>query len=347
MGGVAKAVKKVVKGVGKVVKKVVKGVVKLGKKVVKGVGKVMGKLGPIGMIALAVIAPYAIGAMASSSIGWVSSIGQGLQAVSSAISAPFKFVGNAISKGLGQAASGASNIFSSITEKVTGFLSNVSGSGVTEGAKQIATNAGSGFGEIFGSSTTFGKEAIGEIAINATGEAAATGFEAVGQSAFEASTAAFDSGAPFADNFLTAASAETAKQNAAGMYGDLAIDNTRPGSVFDTAVADNSIFSTEGVNPFDKQYSAEALGKIDVTKSDTSLLDKLKKGLGGFGAGAPGGYQAPAMTPQDTSGYQGALNSAGDTDAQGGRGTSFYAQDLTGLMRTEDLFKNSLLGRTA
>ncbi len=60
-----KIVKKVVKPITKVVKKVAKKVAKIGKSVMKGVAKVSNKLGPIGMIAMSIAMPYALGGLSS------------------------------------------------------------------------------------------------------------------------------------------------------------------------------------------------------------------------------------------------------------------------------------------
>tara|TARA_R110001632_G_scaffold13185_2_gene45317 strand:+ start:552 stop:1868 length:1317 start_codon:yes stop_codon:yes gene_type:complete len=69
MGSVFRAAKKVVKKVAKpitkVVKKVAKKVVKIGKSVMKGVSKISNKLGPLGMIAMSIAMPYALGGLSS------------------------------------------------------------------------------------------------------------------------------------------------------------------------------------------------------------------------------------------------------------------------------------------
>jgi hypothetical protein len=69
MGKVFKKAKTVVKKVAKpittVVKKVAKKVAKIGKSVMQGVSKISNKLGPIGMIALSIAMPYALGGLSS------------------------------------------------------------------------------------------------------------------------------------------------------------------------------------------------------------------------------------------------------------------------------------------
>src|SRR5210317_2327321 len=69
MGKVFKAVKKTVKKVtkpfSKIVKRAARKVKKIGKAVMKGVAKVSAKLGPVGMIALSIAMPYALGGLSS------------------------------------------------------------------------------------------------------------------------------------------------------------------------------------------------------------------------------------------------------------------------------------------
>ena len=62
---VFKTVKKVAKPITKVVKKVAKKVAKIGKSVMKGVSKISNKLGPLGMIAMSIAMPYALGGLSS------------------------------------------------------------------------------------------------------------------------------------------------------------------------------------------------------------------------------------------------------------------------------------------
>ena len=64
MGSVAKVIKKVTKRIKKPISKITKGIArgiaKVGKSVMRGVGKLTNKLGPIGMIGLAIAMPYAM-----------------------------------------------------------------------------------------------------------------------------------------------------------------------------------------------------------------------------------------------------------------------------------------------
>ena len=72
MGSVAKVVKKATKVIkkplSKITKGIARGIAKVGKSVMKGVGRLSKKLGPLGMIGLAVAMPYALSGL-SSAIG--------------------------------------------------------------------------------------------------------------------------------------------------------------------------------------------------------------------------------------------------------------------------------------
>lgn len=143
MGGIVKAVKKVVKGVTKAVKKVVKGIGKV-------VSKVTEKLGPIGTIAVSMIAPYAIGAMAGAG-GWVGALGKGLQAIGSAISAPFKAL-SAVGKNLlGSAFQGASELAGAAFGQ-----GNSISSALTSAADYFGVNASNAWSPIQAGKDAFG-----------------------------------------------------------------------------------------------------------------------------------------------------------------------------------------------
>lgn len=332
-----KGVKKIFKGAAKLVKNVVKKVVDVGKKIVKGVGKVVGKLGPIGTIAIGFLAPYAIGAMAGMG-GWVGTIGQTLQAVGSTIAAPIKAVGQAIGAGINTMGTGLSTALGgsgsaigqgvmSLTDKITGFLGYQGGS-VVDGAKKIFGDVATQWGTIGTQSTT----AIGDVATSATKQLS----DVVG-----------------GDNIFSTEQAVSWDQNAASGI-DLfapkdavtspltAINTEAPTNIFETG-GDN-IFGMQA-NPFDPAYSAEQLAKIDVTKTEPSLLDKVKSGLSGLSM--PKLPTPMGVVSGDTQGYGLASAEAGQSGGPGSRGRSFYAQGETGLMMTEDYLQrmNSLLGR--
>jgi len=141
MGKVFKAVKKTVKKVtkpfSKIVKRAARKVKKIGKAVMKGVSKVSAKLGPVGMIALSIAMPYALGGLSSlvgtaggttglmnssnlflKSIGTIgNSIRTGYQAFNTFASTAKQGISNTISKAFSKLApKGTGNIFSEISQ---------------------------------------------------------------------------------------------------------------------------------------------------------------------------------------------------------------------------------------
>ena len=141
MGKVFKAVKKTVKKVtkpfSKIVKRAARKVKKIGKAVMKGVSKVSAKLGPVGMIALSIAMPYALGGLSSlvgtaggttglmnssnlflKSIGTIgNSIRTGYQAFNTFASTAKQGISNTISKAFSKLApKGTGNIFSKISQ---------------------------------------------------------------------------------------------------------------------------------------------------------------------------------------------------------------------------------------
>ena len=141
MGKVFKAVKKTVKKVtkpfSKIVKRAARKVKKIGKAVMKGVSKVSAKLGPVGMIALSIAMPYALGGLSSlvgtaggttglmnSSNLFLKSIGTIGNSIRTGYQAFNTFAGTVkqgISKTIGKAFSklapkGSGNIFSRISQ---------------------------------------------------------------------------------------------------------------------------------------------------------------------------------------------------------------------------------------
>ena len=141
MGKVFKAVKKTVKKVtkpfSKIVKRAARKVKKIGKAVMKGVSKISSKLGPVGMIALSIAMPYALGGLSSlvgtaggttglmnssnlflKSIGTIgNSIRTGYQAFNTFASTAKQGISNTISKAFSKLApKGSGNIFSRISQ---------------------------------------------------------------------------------------------------------------------------------------------------------------------------------------------------------------------------------------
>ena len=141
-----KKVKKTIKKpLSKITKGIARGVAKVGKAVMKGVSKLSNKFGPLGMIALSVAMPYALGGL-NSWVGTAAMSGHhpatGLMAKKGFLGAIGK-VGNTIRTGY-QASTGAiGNAWSSITDSISrGFSSFTKGTGniwknISKGAKDL------------------------------------------------------------------------------------------------------------------------------------------------------------------------------------------------------------------
>jgi hypothetical protein len=154
MGSVAKVIKKVTKRIkrpiSKITKGIARGIAKVGKAVVRGVGKLGKKLGPMGMIGLAIAMPYAMGGL-SSMIGTAGVPQLGYQATgmmghSNIFIRSIGNVGNAI-RTIYQATTGRiSSMFRSVTNSISeGFSSMGKGdnifSRISRGAKDLFRNA--------------------------------------------------------------------------------------------------------------------------------------------------------------------------------------------------------------
>lgn len=310
MSKVIKRIKKGVKRIGRALKKVVKGIVKVGKKIVKGIGKVVGKLGPIGTIAIAFIAPYAIGAMAGMG-GWVGALGKGIQAVGSAVAAPFKMAGQVIGKGisaLGQAT--GSQAFQTVTNQIASTF-GYKGGDLASGFAEIKNSVAGQWDSAFGTSLSPKPPMVeGEFVFGTQAPTQAAPAEA------------FQFDVSGVDKFATAPNVSLL---------------TDPVTMMEGVGVDNSTF--KGLSAAEAQSFAEYQPK-------SSLLDRVKEGLSSLPT--PGFSPSSIPTPLDTSGY--GLESAqagGDTSGPGALGSSFYAQNLTGLTPTEELAKRmaSLMGR--
>lgn len=149
--GLKKTVKKVARGAKKLAKKIAYAdptglgkkawdfSSKVGKKVMKGVGKVVNALGPVGMIALSIIAPYAaplwsaFGAAAAASTSIWGTIGQAIYTAGNWVGGTLGAMTQGISKGISQLASGSfSKAGSSV---VQGFAKAFSGEAGKAGVK--------------------------------------------------------------------------------------------------------------------------------------------------------------------------------------------------------------------
>ena len=154
MGSVFKSVSKAVKGVAgglkKAVKATVKRVKKVGKAVMKGVAKVSNKLGPLGMIALAIAMPYALGGLSSlvGSPAMAGMGGSGLMGSTNVFLRAVGTVGNTIRTGYGafnaSMSAATSKISTAISNTFTKFAPKGTGnmfSRISQGAKNLYTAA--------------------------------------------------------------------------------------------------------------------------------------------------------------------------------------------------------------
>jgi len=158
MGSVAKVLKRatrvIKKPLSKITKGIARGIAKVGKSVMKGVSKISNKLGPVGMIALAVAMPYALTALGGGATGgmiglqggttgWMNSTNLFLKSIGN--------VGNAIRTGYtattGAIRTGVGNTWSSITKSIgKGFQKFSGGKGniwtrISNGAKRLFNSA--------------------------------------------------------------------------------------------------------------------------------------------------------------------------------------------------------------
>ena len=155
MGSVKKVFKKatkvIKKPISKITKGIARGVAKVAKSVMKGVGKLNAKLGPIGMIAMSIAMPYAMGGLsnmigrgAMSGIhgptGWMGSKNVFLRSIGN--------VGNAIRTGYNGVTGAIGRFTKGITRSITEGFSKMSGgkgnglwSKISNGAKNLFTRA--------------------------------------------------------------------------------------------------------------------------------------------------------------------------------------------------------------
>ena len=159
---IKRTIKKVTKPVSKVFKGVAKGIAKVGKSVMRGVSRISKKLGPLGMIAMSVAMPYALGGLSSMTTGMMN-YGLGTATPNTAFKLFIRSVGNVgntirngyrIGSGaLGKAKTFVGNKIGSIGNTITNTIkktftkfSNPSGKGnwftkISEGAKNLFNSA--------------------------------------------------------------------------------------------------------------------------------------------------------------------------------------------------------------
>ena len=159
---IKRTIKKVTKPVSKVFKGVAKGIAKVGKSVMRGVSRISKKLGPLGMIAMSVAMPYALGGLSSMTTGMMN-YGLGTAQAASPFTTFIRAVGNVgnqirngyriASGALGNAKTFVGNKIGSIGNSITNTIrktftkfSNPSGKGnwftkISEGAKNLFNSA--------------------------------------------------------------------------------------------------------------------------------------------------------------------------------------------------------------
>ncbi len=159
--GVKKAVKKVAKGAKKLAKRIVTATPwgeklwkeggRLGTKIMKGIGKVTNALGPVGMIALSVLMPYAaplwsaFGAAAGAAGGMMGTIGTAIYNGANWVGATLGSMTSGISKGIGQLTSGNFAAAGNAATKgfVDAFTGKAGAAGVEAGVQAAAQSAAS------------------------------------------------------------------------------------------------------------------------------------------------------------------------------------------------------------
>ena len=146
---IKKTFKKVTKPLSKMTKGIARGIAKVGKAVMKGVSKISSKLGPLGMIGLAVAMPYALGGLsnmighggmaAGQASGWMGSQNVFLKAIGN--------VGNVIRTGYSNATGAIGRTFGNITKSISkGFSKFTNNTGniwknISKGTKNLFNNA--------------------------------------------------------------------------------------------------------------------------------------------------------------------------------------------------------------
>jgi len=201
---IKKQVKKVTKPITKVFKGVAKGISKVGKAVMRGVSKLQKKLGPLGMIAMAVAMPYALSGLSSMTTGMMN-YGLGTAQATSPFSTFIRAVGNVgnqirtgyqIGSGMiGDAVSVAGEKFASLGNSITDTIAKTfqkfsgGGSGGAGGKDNWWTRISKGARNLFNSakSVVTGQPKVGTVQIGgeSVGGLAKDSFTLSSQSASE------------------------------------------------------------------------------------------------------------------------------------------------------------------
>lgn len=324
---IKKAVKKIASPITKAVMKVTSKIVKVGKKIVKGIGRVAGKLGPLGMMAIGFIAPYAIGAMAGSSVGWVSTIGKTIQAAQAAVAAPFKALGQVAGAGAqkvgGMLAEGAAKMgMEGLSQGITSITENIVSTfgykgDLTQGVKDIFSDVGQQFSNITKVAPTVEAGTAAQYSSTQTMSPVETATERAGLLSPDAgpSIGLQESLDPTGSLGVNTQSTSLASQIAADPY---SLEAAQLSQLQDT-------MATDVMNP--------------ETGLRTSTKDRLKKVAK---AGLDSLFDMPtaAAMPEAVSTPTPEAGSSSFWDTQGSQFGSFIGQDKTGLPTAEELMRN-------
>ena len=160
---VKRTIKRVTKPISKVFKGVAKGIAKVGKSVMRGVAKLSKKLGPLGMIALSIAMPYALGGLSSmvgtAAVPQLGYSATGMMGSSNAFIRAVGTVGNQIRTGyqsigmaMGDAKSFVGKKLSTIGNSITNTITKI-GQKFGGGAKgdNFWTRISKGFKNLFNS----------------------------------------------------------------------------------------------------------------------------------------------------------------------------------------------------
>lgn len=311
-----KGAKKLVKGAAKKVKKLAKGVVtalpggqklwkeggRLGKKVLKGIGKITSALGPVGMIAMSVLAPYAaplwnaFGAAAAGAGGIWGTIGTAIYNGANWVGGTLGSMTSGISNGLSTLAKGGfkglgTSLGKAGSEVLKGFTKAFSGeagqAGIQAGIKAATDSA---------IQQAAGKSVLDQVTDKiagdiSSGSAPQVALDEAGNKAFSSGPEAFKIQASNVPDFGTAPASEAL-----------------------TPTLSEKLSTATALGP----QSAASVSRAIQGSNNPSLLSQASKVAKSLLAGASETpqYQAPSI------GDVGGQRFAGDAFARGGIGSA-------------------------
>lgn len=280
--GIKKVVKKVARGVKKVAKSVAYAIPggkqlwkaggKLGKNIMKGVGKVMGKLGPVGMMAISVVlSATGVGTAAAAAMKSMWSSFGATAAAAATQGSVLGTIGNAVYTGVNWA---------------SGTLGAV-GDALVQGGKQLMTGSFSPAAKAFGTNIT--QALTGDAGMAAVKEGVASAAESVlaktaGQSVLDqaisaGSEALAGSGGTLA-NLGTPTETVTAPMQSVGpqfnpVTGETLVTEQSAGAVFDPIAANKA--AVEAATPLGQKLWEGAQKTVKKVTGD-NLGDLVKSG---------------------------------------------------------------------